>query len=102
MKIYELENGKQVHIEVSFCKYERKTKYNIKAYTREKGKRKWENLLSLSSFEYKRLNSEEKAEYRKNKLLELLGKEMIADAINEYWLSLKPTGEEEFEVSQIL
>jgi hypothetical protein len=57
-----------------------------------KGKRKitYLGLIISNDYSYRKLNTEERIKYRMNKFLEVCPIELMNEALQEAWLSLKP------------
>lgn len=59
-----------------------------------KGKRKFNFICGTdmtNDYSYRRLNDEDRRKYRMEKILEVCPPELLQEAVNEAWMSLKPS-----------
>ena len=92
-KIFTRENGTQYLIQISFVNDSLRAtfEYRVQVWTREKGKRNWNNIpQQLSEYDIRKMSWEEKKEYNYKNSLRFVSEEEIMEAKLEIWNILNP------------
>jgi hypothetical protein len=93
-KIIKRNSGTQYKIVVAFhvSSYGKEpAKYRVDAWTKEKGKRKWQDLDdTLSDWEFRKLDLIARDEHKCKNMLRFVSEEEIYSAKLELWEKLKP------------
>ena len=92
-KIIKRENGNSVKIEATVYLDSYGTQnavYSVDVSLRDKGKRIWRYVTDHDSFEYRKLNLQERKLFDKRLFLEHVTEEEIQAAKEELWQLLKP------------
>lgn len=92
-KKFTRENGTQYLIQISFVpdSFRETFEYRVNVWTREKGKRNWNNIpQQLSEYDIRKMSWEEKKEYNYKNSLRFVSEEEIMEAKLELWNKLNP------------
>jgi hypothetical protein len=90
-KTIKRDDGSSVQIVVTFFEDFGRVTYRVdNVYTKEKGKRTWNNAHSTDDFSWRRLNAKEREEYKSDVFKKYVTDEEIQQAKNELWEKLKP------------
>jgi nucleoside-triphosphatase THEP1 len=97
-KILRREDGSRVRIIVRAGEYRMTSfKYMTEVHVCKKGKRTWFSVTDINSHEYRRLSSDERDSYVRQKQLEVVTEDEILQAKLKLWETLKPKKESEDE-----
>ena len=71
--------------------YSDRITYRVQVATKAYRKQSWESIIGYDSWKYRKLSTEEREVYIKNKQLEIVTEEEIYQAKLNAWEALKPT-----------
>ena len=92
-KRFTRENGTQYLIQISFFpdSFRETFEYRVQVWTREKGKRNWNNIPhQLSEYDIRKMDWEEQKEYHYKNSLRFVSEKEIMEVKTELWNKLKP------------
>lgn len=91
-KIIKRDDGTQYQIIVNIANigYDNSVRYSNSVYTRQKGKKKWNNLPNIDEYKYRALSIDDRIKHTEANNLRFVSKEEILEAKLEAWMKIKP------------
>lgn len=97
-KIFKNDDDSRVKVIIEmFSHFNKKPTYRVSAYTCQKGKKTWVNVINTESFAYRNLSIIERAKFYRDECTKIVGADRITETANELWNAIKPDLNVNFE-----
>lgn len=92
-KIYKLEDKSSMKISVSFTgSWSMGYFYTVSVLTREPRKRNWNKVVSYDSFDYRKLDKDNREDFERLENIRVASIDRINETLLELWEQMKPLG----------